>query len=116
MIKKINGVQLRTVTYSCVLARVLLRFCGFRSRTQKKLNRFKFLRILSRTVCKKSAYTCVQLRTHPRTVADSCVLSTQTVRDLGGKAPVEQIISKARLVTRIFKTFCNKPTVSSVLF
>jgi len=32
----------RTVTYSCVLARVLLRLCSFRSSTQKKLNRFNF--------------------------------------------------------------------------
>jgi len=28
----------RKVAYSCVLARVLLLFCGFRSSTQKKLN------------------------------------------------------------------------------
>jgi len=59
--------------YSCVLASVLLRFCGFRSSTQKKLNRFNFLRTLWRTVCKKYVYSCVFVRT----VVDSCVLSTQ---------------------------------------
>jgi len=48
----------RIVAYSYVLARVLLRFYGFRSSTQKKLYRFSFLRTLSRTVCKK---ICVYL-------------------------------------------------------
>jgi len=75
--KSINGVQLRTVAYSCVLIRVqlrtvaylLARFCGFRSITSKKLNRFNFLCTLSRTVWKKSAYTWVQLCTHPQLYA-----------------------------------------------
>jgi len=48
----------RTVAYSCVLACVLLRFCGFRSSTQKLLNHLIFC-VLSRVLpAKKSAYSC----------------------------------------------------------
>jgi len=58
----------RTVAYSfacsCVLARVLLQFCGFWSSTQKKWNRCNFLRTLSyccknlSIVASSNAYSC----------------------------------------------------------
>jgi len=65
------------------LSKVKLQFSWFPFRS------IYFLRTLLHTVCKKSAYSCVQLRTHPRTVAYSVRKCTQLLRDLGGKAPLK---------------------------